>query len=396
MAVHGCSNREVRVSRSSVIRGFPIPPFYAGEIAKEATRLARLGREVVPLHFGQPALGPPAAVVKAAARALQESGGNLGYWESESLRCRIAQHYLDTYSVRVQPERILLTTGASAGLIALFSSIFSVGDKILLSRPGYPAYRNALNALGRVPIEIDCTRETGYRFAPQQIEAHSAGARGVIVASPGNPTGAIASRVDLQQIAEICSTHALHLISDEIYHGISYGHEVATALEIAPSAFVINSFSKFFRMPGWRLGWIVVPESCIRHVQAYLTNLLLTPPALSQHAALAAFDSQVELKAAVQVYATNREMLKVRLPSLGFRDLTVPEGAFYFYAEVGNLTQDSRRYCMELLEETGVALSPGIDFDTRDGSRYVRISFAASTEQVQRALQLLGNRSGPK
>jgi len=336
-------------------------------------------------------MGPPAAVLQEAARALREQPEALGYWESESLRARIAQHYLDTYSVKVAPERILLTTGASAGLVALFTALFRAGDRILLSRPGYPAYRNALSALGRVPVELDCTCESGYGFTPELIEAHAAGARGVIVASPGNPTGAITSRASLQQIAHICRGRAMQLISDEIYHGISYEGEVATALEVEPEALVVNSFSKFFRMPGWRLGWVVVPEACIQAVQAHLTNLFLTPPALSQHAALAAFDAHVELKAAVQVYAANRAILQAQLPALGFRHAGTPQGAFYFYTDVAELTHDSRQFCLELLEETGVGLAPGIDFDTRNGNHYVRISFAASTTQVQRALELLGN-----
>jgi aspartate/methionine/tyrosine aminotransferase len=370
-------------------RGIDVPPFYAGQISREAMKLARTGREIIPMHFGQPTIGPPPAVLDAARRALSSNG--LGYWESDDLRERIAQHYRDTYAVHVLPEQILLTSGASAGLVAIFTSLFKVGDRIAVARPGYPAYRNALNALQRTVVEIDCGPESGFQLTARHIEALPEAPHGLIIASPSNPTGAVIAPDALRAIVDVCRDRNIRLISDEIYHGITYGAEAKTALAFHADAIVVNSFSKLYRMPGWRLGWIVVPTLYRHRVQSHLTNLFLTPPALSQQAALAAFDSPDDLRCAVSTYARNRDLLLNALPGLGFPRITSPDGAFYIYADVSHLTDDSLAFCRSLLVDVGVAIAPGIDFDPINGNSFVRMSFAGATAQIERAVELLAS-----
>jgi aspartate/methionine/tyrosine aminotransferase len=367
-------------------RGNDVPPFYAGQIAREAAKLARAGREIIPMHFGQPTIGPPPAVIEAAQRALLSNP--FGYWESDDLRERIARHYQDTYGVHVLPEQILLTSGASAGLVAIFTSIFRSGDRIAVARPGYPAYRNALNALQRQVVEIDCGPESGFQLTAKHIESLPQAPHGLIVASPSNPTGAVIAPAALQAIVDVCRDRKIRLISDEIYHGITYGAETQTALAFNSESLIVNSFSKLYRMPGWRLGWIVVPPAYARRVQSHLTNFFLTPPALSQQAALAAFDSPDDLARPLKIYARNREILLGALPDVNFPRITSPEGAFYIYADVSHLTTDSLAFCRRLLD-IGVALAPGIDFDPVNGNRFVRMSFAGATAQIERAVELL-------
>src|SRR5579863_2099172 len=246
-------------------RGVRISPFYAAEIAREAARLALSGREVIPMHFGQPTLGPPQCVVEAAHRAMNTG---VGYWESDALRARIARHYQETYGLAVAEERILLTSGASAGLVAIFTSVFAPADRIAVARPGYPAYRNTLQALGRTAVEIDTASDTGFHLTADQIGSEAGTLHGLVVTSPANPTGAVLGLNELRAIADICRERAIRLVSDEIYHGISYGVDTPTALAVDPDAFVVNSFSKLYRMPGWRLGWIVVPQHCVELVHA--------------------------------------------------------------------------------------------------------------------------------
>jgi aspartate/methionine/tyrosine aminotransferase len=368
-------------------RGVDVPPFYAGQISREATKLARAGREIIPMHFGQPTIGPPPAVLEAARRAL--SSNALGYWESDDLRERIARHYQDTYAVQVLPEQILLTSGASAALVAIFTSLFKVGDRIAIARPGYPAYRNALNALQRTVVEIDCGPESGFQLTAERIASLPEAPHGLIVASPSNPTGAVIEPAALRAIVDVCRERNIRLISDEIYHGITYGAQAATALAFDPEAIIVNSFSKLYRMPGWRLGWIIVPTPYVRRVQSHLTNLFLTPPALSQQAALAAFDSPDDLRAPVATYTRNREILLSALPKGNFPRITSPEGAFYIYADVSHLTNDSLAFCKRLLRDVGVAIAPGIDFDPINGNRFVRFSFAGATAEIERAVELL-------
>ena len=369
------------------MRGPDIPPFYAGQIGAQAQRLRRAGRSVIGMHFGQPTEPPPPGVHAAAHRAIDD--GPAGYYESPELRERIARHYLETYGLRVPLSRILLTLGASAGLVATFTTMFAGGDRIGVLRPGYPAYRNALRALGREPVEIDCGPERAFRLGADQVAAVPGPLHGLIVASPANPTGAILSREALAAVAAACRARGTQLISDEIYHGIDYGQPAHCALEVEPRAIVVNSFSKLYRMPGWRLGWMVVPEDCAARFSAQLINYFLTPSTLSQEAAIAAFDDPASLRGAVESYARNRATLLDGLREMGLAGLAPPDGAFYLYADVGHLADDSLAFCRELLEATGIAIAPGIDFDPVHGRRFVRFSFAVSEAEVAEALARL-------
>jgi len=372
-------------------RGVAVPPFYAGQIGAQAAQRARRGLEVIPMHFGQPSEGAsPGAVGAARAHLEGRLEGPSGYWESPALRERIALHYREQHALEVAPERILLTTGASAGLVATFTSLFAAGDRIALARPGYPAYRNALRALGRVPVEIDCGPEHGFRLTPALLPPPSEPLHGLLVASPANPTGTVLGAPELAALAAECRRRGTRFISDEIYHGIEYGQPGATALEFEPEALVINSFSKLFRMPGWRIGWLVAPESCVPALHSHLINLFLTPPAIAQHAALAAFDDLELLKRSVQTYAANRARLLEALPKMGLPEIAPPEGAFYLYVDVRHLTDDSLAFCKVLLDETGIAAAPGIDFDPVLGNAFIRFSFAISEREVDRAIALLG------
>jgi aspartate/methionine/tyrosine aminotransferase len=371
-------------------RGATIEPFYAGEIGMLAMARMRAGRPVIPMHFGQPSAGIPTQARAAAHASLDRDSS--GYWLSAALRERIARHYGDTYGVDVAPERVLLTSGASAGLVTVFAALFAAGDRIGLARPGYPAYRNALKALGRTAVEIDCGAEARYRLRPEMLDASAEPLHGLIIASPANPTGAMLSRDQLGELVARCRRDGTRVVSDEIYHGVCYGTapEATTALALEPEAIVLNSFSKLFRMPGWRLGWIVAPANCVRTLNDYLTNLFLVPSSLAQHAALAAFDDMPELVETVAQYARNRDCLLTELARLGLRGIAPPDGAFYLYADVGHLTDDSLAFCRRLVDETGVAIAPGIDFDPIHGHRHLRISFAISASEVEQALALLG------
>jgi aspartate/methionine/tyrosine aminotransferase len=369
------------------LRGADVPPFHTSLIARRAGELARSGREIIPMHFGQPTAGTPATARTAALAALEADP--VGYVESRELIARIARHYRETYGVELAPSQILLTAGASAALVAVFAALFAPGDRVALGRPGYPAYRNALKALGRTAVEIDCDPAVGYRLTAGALRAAAGPLHGVVVASPANPTGAMLGGPELAALAAVCRERALTLISDEIYHGISFGARAVSALEVDPQAIVINSFSKLYRMPGWRLGWLVVPEAIAARLSAYVINFFLTPPTISQYAALAAFDDPAELAAVVADYRRNRDLLLAELAAAGITRVAPPDGAFYLYADVGHLTRDSFEFCRRLLEETGIATAPGIDFDTVHGPRFLRLSFALRPPEVERAVALL-------
>jgi aspartate/methionine/tyrosine aminotransferase len=369
------------------LRGVAVPPFYTSLIARQAADIERRGRRVIAMHFGRPAAGTPPAARAAAARALTLDP--TGYVESRELIERISRHYREVYGVDVAPGRILLTNGASAALVAAFAALFGPGDRVGISRPGYPAYRNALAALGRTAVEIDCNRDTGFRLTRGALAAVEPPLHGLVVASPANPTGAMLDRAELAALATECRARGIRLLSDEIYHGISFGARAVSALEVEPDAIVINSFSKLYRMPGWRLGWLVVPEALAARLSAYVINLFLTPPTLSQHAALAAFDDADELARSVASYRVNRDLLLRELAAMGLARIAPPDGAFYLYADIGHLTDDSLAFCQRLLDATGIAVAPGIDFDPRGGQRCIRLSFAVATAQVERALALL-------
>ena len=367
---------------------FEVEPFHAISISRLAHKLSLEGRSVIHMEFGQPSTGAPRAAVEVAHRILDNSA--MGYWESPALKERIAQHYRERHGLAIAPGRIVLTCGASPALVLALLSAFVPGDSVALARPGYVSYRNTLKAFHMRPVEIACGANERFQLSASAIAGLEQVPAGVIVASPANPTGTIIPPHELQAIAEVCRARNIRIVSDEIYHGLSFGEPAQSMLCHAPSAFVINSFSKYFSMAGWRLGWVVAPEDRLDAVRARMGNLFLTPPELSQHAAMAAFECSAELDGHVETYRRNRTLLLEALPSLGLGTIAPPDGAFYIYVAVDHLTPDSMEFCKELLLATGVATAPGFDFDPVLGHRFIRLSFAVSTEQVQDAIDRLG------
>ncbi|WP_267386629.1 aminotransferase class I/II-fold pyridoxal phosphate-dependent enzyme [Sphingomonas sp. GC_Shp_3] len=362
-----------------------IDPFHAIAISRAAHRLAAEGRSVIHMEFGQPSTGAPAAAIAEAHLVLDRDG--LGYWESVPLKARIARHYLERYSVTIDPEQVILTCGASPALVLALSCLFAPGDRVAFARPGYVAYRNTVKALYLEPAEIGCGEAEGFQITAAAIEALHPAPSGLILASPANPTGTIIAPEELSAIVAVCRRRGIRIVSDEIYHGLSYTGPARSVLQDEPDALIVNSFSKYFSMAGWRLGWLVVPPDLIDAARARMGNLFLTPPSLAQHAGLIAFDCHEELEGHIRTYAANRALLLDALPALGLRRIAPPDGAFYIYADIGHLTQDSMAFCMELLLDTGVATAPGIDFDPVDGHRYMRFSFAVSTDRIEEALR---------
>ena len=361
-----------------------IEPFHAIAISREAHRLASEGRSILHMEFGQPSTGAPAAAIAAAHHVLDHDP--MGYWESPLLKERIARHYAGRHGVAVDPEQIFLTCGASPALVLALSSLFAPGARVATARPGYVAYRNTLKALYLEPVEIACGVGERYQIGAAAIDALERAPDGLILASPANPTGTIIPADELAAIARVCAAKGVRIISDEIYHGLSYGEPARSMLEFAPDAVIVNSFSKYFSMAGWRLGWLIVPPALIDAARARMGNLFLTPPSLAQHAGLAAFDCGEELEGHVATYRRNRALLLDALPAMGLASIAPPDGAFYIYADVGHLTDDSLDFCQRLLRETGVATAPGVDFDPVDGRRFIRFSFAVSTDRVEDAI----------
>ncbi|HWW56546.1 MAG TPA: aminotransferase class I/II-fold pyridoxal phosphate-dependent enzyme [Sphingopyxis sp.] len=365
-----------------------IDPFHAIAISRLAHQLRAEGRSVIHMEFGQPSTGAPAAAIRAAHDILDTDG--MGYWESPGLKARIAAHYDEAYGVAVEPEQVILTCGASPALVLALSCLFAPGARVALARPGYVAYRNTLKALHLEPVELACGEAERFQITAEAVERMEPAPDGLIVASPANPTGTIIPPVELRALAEVCKRRGIALVSDEIYHGLSYTLPAETMLKHAPDALVVNSFSKYFSMAGWRLGWLVVPERLIDAARARMGNLFLTPPSLAQHAGLIAFDCRDELEGHIETYARNRELLLKALPKMGLRRIAPPDGAFYIYADVSHLTDDSLAFCEALLRDTGVAVAPGLDFDPVDGNGFIRLSFAVSTDLAEEAIRRVG------
>ena len=361
-----------------------IAPFYAIQLSRIAHALKAEGRSILHMEFGQPSTGAPKAALAAAHRVLDSEA--MGYWESAELTARIARHYQETYGVAVDPEEVVLTCGASPALVLALSSAFEAGARVAVARPGYVAYRNVLRALHMTPVEIACGPDVGYQLSAAALAALDPAPAGVIVASPANPTGSIIPPPELAAIARVCRERGIRVVSDEIYHGLSYVGPTPSMLQFEPRALVVNSFSKYFSMAGWRLGWLVAPGDDAPRARAYVGNLFLTAPSLSQHAGLAAMDAREELEGHVAVYRRNRELLLSALPALGLASIAPPDGAFYIWADIGHLTNDSLGFCERLLRETGVATAPGLDFDPVDGHRFIRFSFAVSSAEVEEAI----------
>jgi len=369
-----------------------IASFIAMDVMKLANEREADGESILHLEVGQPSTSAPKAVLEAAQNALVSD--KIGYTDAHGipqLRERLARHYRDYYGVEVDPVRIIITAGSSGAFVMSFLAAFDAGDRLALAEPGYPAYRNILKALGLVPVSLAAGEKTRYQPAPELLDPVAADLSGLLVASPANPTGTMLSTLDFRELIDWCSERKIWFVSDEIYHGITYDRRADTALAYSDDAIVINSFSKYFSMTGWRLGWVIVPEVLVRPVERLAQNLFISPPTLSQHAALAAFDAVDELDGHVNRYRINRDLLLEELPKAGFDHFAPSDGAFYLYADVRDLTQDSEAFCRKVLAETGVALTPGTDFDLQRGHTSLRISYAGGTEDLREAARRLQN-----
>jgi aspartate/methionine/tyrosine aminotransferase len=366
-----------------------IAPFHVMEVMRAAAERERAGGEVLHLEVGQPSTPAPRGVLEAARRALAEE--SLGYTLAlgiDPLREAIGRHYRDRYGVEVDARRVVVTTGSSGGFLLAFLAAFDPGDRVALAAPGYPCYRNILAALGLEPVALPVTGATDFQPTAAMVEALPDVA-GLIVASPSNPTGTMLDPGALAGLSAVCQRRGIRLISDEIYHGITFGAQAATAAALGSGNIVVNSFSKYFSMTGWRLGWLVLPDDLLKPVERLAQNLFISPPTLSQWAALAAFDCRDELERNVRRYRANRDLLLGELPAAGFAELSHAEGAFYVWAEIARLANDSEALCAALLAETGVAITPGIDFDPERGHRWVRFSFAGATADMAEAARRL-------
>ncbi|HKV19982.1 MAG TPA: pyridoxal phosphate-dependent aminotransferase [Mycobacterium sp.] len=373
-----------------------IPPFYVMDVWLAAAERQRTHGDLVNLSAGQPSAGAPAAVRAAAIEALETTV--LGYSVAlgiPELRTAIAQAYHGRHGLVVDPADVVITTGSSGGFLLAFLACFDAGDRVAIASPGYPCYRNILSALGCEVVEIPCGPETRFQPTADMLAALDPPVQGVIVASPANPTGTVIPPDELAAIASWCESRGVRLISDEVYHGLVYegAPDTSCAWETSREAVVVNSFSKYFAMTGWRLGWLLVPRELQRAVDRLTGNFTICPPVLAQVAAVAAFtpESVAESDGLLHHYAANRELLLDGLPKIGIDRLAPTDGAFYVYADVSHLTKDSLSFCSKLLADTGVAIAPGIDFDTRRGGSHVRLSFAGPTSDIEEALVRIGD-----
>ncbi|MGJ0504617.1 MAG: pyridoxal phosphate-dependent aminotransferase [Methylocystis sp.] len=369
-----------------------VAPFMAMDVLRDALALERAGRRVIHLELGEPGVPTPRRVREAAMESLH--AGSIGYGEAlgdAALRARIALHYGERYGADVTPDRVIVTTGSSGGFQLAFLAAFDPGARIAVTAPGYPAYANILCALGLEPVLLDVGEET--RFAPTAAmleAAHRANRlHGALFMSPANPTGTMIAGEELARISAFCDDAGIVLVSDEIYHGLEYEMRSETALRFSQRSLVINSFSKYYAMTGWRLGWLIAPLELMRPLERLQQSLAICAPTLSQRAALAAFDAGDELETNRAAYARNRALLIDRLPKLGLDNFAPPDGAFYIYADISRFTDDSIGFCRRMLHEAGVATTPGLDFDPRRGGKTLRISYAGPEADVREGVARL-------
>ena len=371
-----------------------VPPFIVMDVMAAAAAREAKGERVVHMEVGQPAAPAPLCARRAAQAALE--GGRIGYTESlglPSLRARIARHYRDAYGVDLDPARVAVTTGSSGGFILSFLSLFEAGDRVALANPGYPPYRHILTALGCEPVLIETSAATRWALSPEAlIAAHRKKAlKGVIVASPANPTGTMMDARALGELIAVAEDAGIRVISDEIYHGLDYAFRAETAAKLSERAVVINSFSKYFCMTGWRVGWMVLPEPLVRTVDRLHGNLAISVPTLAQIAAEAAFDGREEMEAVKHGYEENRRILTEGLPRAGLDRFLPVDGAFYLYANIARFSDNSLDFAKRMLAEAGVAATPGIDFDPIDGRHFLRFCYAGSAAEMREAVERIGN-----
>ena len=365
-----------------------VDPFIVMDVMEAARAAEEAGRHIIHMEVGQPSSPAPAHARAVLAETM--TSDPLGYTVAlglPALRQRIARLYGEWYNVDLDPARVVVTPGSSGGFILAFTAMFDAGDRVALGMPGYPSYRQILKALDLVPVEVPAKPENGYQLVPGDLMGVDY--QGLMMASPANPTGTMLDRSELGAMIETCQAQGAAFLSDEIYHGIEYDKRAVTALELSDDVCVINSFSKYFSMTGWRVGWLVLPERSVRQVERLAQNLFICPSHAAQVAALAAMDCGEELQENLAVYARNRELMLEGLPKAGFDRIAPPDGAFYVYADVSHLTEDSRAFAAEILDKAGVAVTPGLDFDPERGHGTLRFSYARSTADIEEGLSRL-------
>jgi aspartate/methionine/tyrosine aminotransferase len=370
-----------------------VPPFMVMDVMAAAARIEAAGGRVIHMEVGQPAAPAPSTAIAAARAAL--AAGRIGYTETlgiPSLRARIARHYADAYGVPVDPARVIVTTGSSGGFILAFLALFEPGDRVAVALPGYPPYRHILTALGCESVPIETTQATRWTITPEMlIAAHrKTPLKGVLTGSPANPTGTMMAAQALRDLIDVAEGEGMRFISDEIYHGLDYAFAAETAARLSDNAVIINSFSKYFCMTGWRIGWMVAPERLIRPIERLQGNLAISVPTLSQIAAQAAFDGRAEMEAVKHGYEENRRILLDGLPKAGLDKILPVDGAFYLYADVSRFADDSLAFAKRMLEETHVAATPGVDFDPLRGRHFIRFCYAGSAAEMHEAVARIG------
>jgi len=369
-----------------------VPPFMVMDVMAAAARIEAAGGRVIHLEVGQPAAAAPTNAIAAAHAAL--ASGRLRYTETlgiASLRARIARHYDETYGVAIDPARVVVTTGSSAGFVLAFLALFEPGDRVAIALPGYPPYRHILSALGCEAVAIETTQATRWAITPEMLMAahRKAPLKGVLVASPANPTGTMMTAAALRDLVVAAESEGIRFISDEIYHGLDYAFAAETAARLSDSCVIINSFSKYFCMTGWRIGWMVAPEPLVRPLDRLQGNLAVSVPTLSQIAAEAAFEGRAEMEAVKHGYEENRRILLDGLPKAGFDKFLPVDGAFYLYADVSRFSNDSFEFAKQMLMQTHVAATPGVDFDPLEGRHFIRFCYAGAAAEMHEAVERL-------
>lgn len=366
-----------------------VDPFIVMDVMEAARQAEAAGRHIIHMEVGQPGTPAPAAARSQTANAMQDDP--MGYTVAlglPALRARIARLYHDWYGVDLDPGRVIVTSGSSGAFLLAFTALFDAGQRVALGEPGYPSYRQILRALDLTPVGIQTAPENRYQPVPADLAGHT-DLSGLILASPGNPSGTMLDRAALGALLGQAQHQGLSVVSDEIYHGLHYENRAVSALEITDDAYVINSFSKYFSMTGWRIGWMVVPADHVRTIERLAQNMFICPPHVSQIAAMAAFDGLAELEDNRAVYAENRRLMLAGLESAGFTRIAPPDGAFYIYADVSDFTDDSLAFAAQILQEAGVAVTPGLDFDPRRGHQTLRFSYARATADITEGLERL-------
>ena len=359
-----------------------VDPFIVMDVMEAARKAESSGKNIIHMEVGQP--GTPAPKLAKDFISKEISKNNLGYTVTlglPSLRDRISKLYGEWYNLDISPDRIIITTGSSGAFILSFATLFNAGDRVGIASPGYPSYRQILKSQDLIPVDIQAKIENKFQPIPDDINSNNL--NGILVASPANPTGSMIDKKSLTNLINSAKENNASFISDEIYHGIQYENKPTSALEITDECYVINSFSKYFSMTGWRIGWMVVPENHVRQVERLSQNLFICPPHVSQLTALVAMDSKEELEQNIDIYKKNREILLEELPKAGLKTFSPPDGAFYIYIDISEFSNDSLKFCKDVLEKAGVAITPGLDFDQKRGNSTIRFSYARSTEDIK-------------